>query len=407
MPLGPYGQDLYGVGEEAYPYALRSFSVRPGMQGPQVVLTWGQPSLPIAALEIRRKLGEYPRDMEDGTLVVREEGDPSSLSSFVDVSSTLLPDAEPGESQWWYYRAFTLPKAGALSSQFGDAAYKKFVFSGFGSRPTTDAIPTLGKMPLAYHVQNDGGGIAGLQIQTAPTSGGPWITVNSFGVGAGATARVEVASCLEYVRLRWAAGTGTLYAWMVVHNPPTWGTGQEMCAPALVFKTGKHMRAAIEGGHLPHVYLDYDVINATSVQESEGEDGEIFNFGEDGQARGHLWKFLCIMLAEFDRVDAYLRAVTQYAPDIDNMPEMLFAHVAHQLGYPLEQGERALDDLRAELFRVAGVWKAKGTSTLVLAACRQVFGLVPRVQEGAGRVFRVADPDLYGRVYDSNDSIGD
>ena len=88
------------------------------------------------------------------------------------------------------------------------------------------------------------------------------------------------------------------------------------------------------------------------------------------------------------------------------MPPQQFAHVALMLGYPLEVDLRNLEDVRAEIFRIAGVWKSKGTSNLVAAVCSQIFGVRPRVQEGAGRVLRCADPDLYDRVSPEDQQIG-
>ncbi len=400
MPLGPYGLDDYGVGVEHFPHALRNFSARPGMQGPQVILSWDAPSREIGGIEIRRKLGEYPVDLEDGTLVLRELEDPMGTTSCVDVDERLLPDAEPGDSRWWYYRAFVYPLHPSLSSQLDGTGSGTLTVVG----STSDALFVDGVNTTIY-LQHKAGAMAVVGIQVAPTSDGPWITRYIKMLNSGESDTQEITEPHRYIRVKSVAGGDFVY-WACPATRYSWVTSESLIAPVLVFKSGKHLAAALEGG-LPHVYLDYDLDTTAPVQEASGEDGEVFNLMADGTGQGHLWKFLNIYLAEFDRVDAYLRAIHKYLPDLSEMPPHTFAHVAQMLGYPLEEGGRNLESVRQEIARVAGVWKAKGTSQLILATCRHIFGIVPRVQEGAGRVFRVADPDLYDRIYAGNDSIGD
>lgn len=400
MPLGPYGLDAYGVGVEHFPHALQNFVARPGMQGPQVILSWDPPDEPIGGIEIRRKLGEYPVDLEDGTLVLRELENPMTTTSCVDVDERLLPDAEPGDSRWWYYRAFVYPLHPPLEDQLDGAATGLLTVVG-----TNSAAQFVDGLPTTIYLAHKAGAMAVISIQVAPTAEGPWITRYVKMLNSGDEDIQEINEPHRYIRVRSSAGGDFLY-WFNPASRYSWVTGAVLTAPALVFKTGKHLAAALEGG-LPHVYLDYDLDNAAPVHESEAEDGEVFNLMADGTNQGHLWKLLSIYLAEFDRVDAYLRATHKYLPDLSEMPPHVFAHVAQMLGYPLEEGGRNLEGIRQELARVAGIWKARGTSQLILVTCRQVFGVVPRVQEGAGRVFRVADPDLYDRIYAGNDNIGD
>ena len=409
MPTGPYGSDYYGDGVESFPAAPRAFAARPGLQGPQVVVSW-EPALdPIDKIMVRRKLGEYPRDVEDGDLVLLEEDDAGSVLQVVDLADALLPvDAEPGEGVWWYYRAFVWPAPLPLASQFAGLGSQRLVPSIISGFAASTPLDVQGLDPVTIYLESVAVAAASVVlIETAPEESGPWVTLDTVNLLAGES-QVRVATpALKFLRVK---NFGTSSAIVQVQFSPhveyDWLTGDALTAPCYVFKTGRHLAAALVC--LPEFYFSEDEAQQLQqLAEGPGQDGEYFNIGQDGASFGPLVRFLTIYLAEFDRVDAYLRSVREYLPDLDRMPPHLFAHVAAMLGYDLEIDGRNLNDVRNEIFRISGVWKLKGATRLIQATGAQILGVVPRVQEGAGRVFRVADPDLYGRVLGQSQMIAD
>ena len=400
MPIGPYGSDYYGDGVDSFPAAPRAFTARPGLQGPQVVVSWEAPINPFDKIMVRRKQSEYPRDIDDGDLVLLEEDDTADLLQCVDLAEALLPvDAEAGEGVWWYYRAFVQPAPLPLADQFAGLGKQTLIPSIFAGFALSVPIDVQDARSITIYLENTAvAADSAVQVETAPEYDGPWVVVDVFDVLAGTAETWTTSESMKFLRIR---DTGTSAAVLVVQFSVDlaigWLTSDALTVPCYAFKTGRHLAAALV--HLPEFYLtDDEAQGLQRLTEGPGEDGEYFNLERTGEALGPLTRFLGVYLAEFDRVDAYLRAVRAYTADIDQMPPHLFAHVATMLGYPLETDGRNLNEIRAEIFRISGVWKLKGTSKLIQATCEQIFGMVPRVQEGAGRVFRVADPDLYGRV---------
>lgn len=392
MPIGPYGADEYGHGQAYFPGCLHAFSVRPGVQGPQVVASWEVPEWPVDGIMIRRKLGEHPRTPDEGVLVLLEQGRPMDVTWASDVADDLLPtDAEPGEGRWWYYRAFVRPVPVPLEEQLAGLAAGELTLA----EPESQVWDVQDYLSATLYLEALGDDPVQVLVEGAPTRDGPWVPLSSTVVPSGERASVDVPPEACFVRARLTDGAAALY-WLCPQLEPAWLSNDALTGVVYVFRTGRHLEAVLAGA-LPEVYLARDgAQNLASVFEVQGPDGESWNLGEDGAARGHLWKFLSIYLAELDRVDAYLGAVRRYAADVDEMPPQEFLHVAQMLGYPLEVDRRDLLDVREEVFRIAGVWKAKGTARLIGAVCEQVLGVVPRVQEGAGRLIRVMDPDLLG-----------
>lgn len=400
MPLGPYGVDEYGHGQWEFPGCLRSFSARPGLQGPQVVLTWEAPVDPLQGVMIRRKVGECPRDAEDGVLVLQNIDNPNTLFNVTDLGDDLLAlDAEPGEGRWWYYQAFVQPAPLPLNVQLAERAVA-IILNVLRSTSAWDVQQTNG---ATIYMQPLWASPATVTVQVAPSDEGPWVDFDAAVVPFGEVATIFVPSAVNFVRAHLTDGAGARI-WISEQNDRVWLTSSALSAAVYVYKTGRHMRAAMEGG-LPELYWSRDGDqNTVPVFEVEGGDGEHLNLGATGEQRGHMWKLLSIYLEEFDRVDAYLGAIRRYVANIDEMPPQEFEHVAEMLGYPLEMDGRNWNDVREEIFRIAGVWKTKGTSRLTVALGSQIFGFIPRVQEGCGRVFRVADPDLYNlaRIIENN-----
>lgn len=405
-PIGPAGLDPFGNGPAAFPCAPPDLVARPGLQGPQVVLAWSAPAQPMSALMIRRKTGEHPRDVEDGVLVRLEVDDAPSVLSVADLAEDLLlADAEPGEGRWWYYRMFVRAAPIPLEDQFAGLAVKLLVPTMAVPAPATVAWDVQGRLPATVYLANEADDPSVARVQTAPEVGGPWVDLEVFNLAAGADATWASADLApKYLRVV-VTGAQTRASLSALWPQP-WLTGPSLTQSAYVFKTGRHLRAVVEEGHLEGFYFELDDLGPTrQTFEVEGPQGEVFNLGSDGRSRGFLWQFLNPYLFEFDRVDAYMRATARYGPDYDEMPPQQFAHVAAMLGYPLETDYRNLDDVRFEIARIASFWKSKGTTRLLQALLEQQLGFVPRVQEGAGRLFRVADPDLYG-AGDGSDSFG-
>lgn len=393
MPIGPYGQGAYGDGAEPFPGAIADFSARPGLQGPQVVLTWTNPEPAPRGIMIRRKLGEAPRDIEDGVLVFERTFNQVMPEGFADIAEDLLPlDAEAGNGRWWYYRAFVKPADLALDAQ--------------GAGTITEAVAN-GDFSTAQDVQYYSAFTVFVEntsetdptnafVYAAPELNGPWVEVGSVVLGPAESGRLEVSDSHKYVRTQVSGETANISVIRVL--PDLWLTYDALKSPVYVFKTGRHMAFVRKYG-LPELYFEVDAGQLQkSLTEVETADYEYFNLGETGVEYGPLQRFLMVYLAELDRVEAYLRAIFDYGADIDQMPPQEFEHVAALLGYDLEVSARDEFDVRAEIFRIAGIWKSKGTSALLEATGNQVFGFLPRVQEGPGRVFRVANPDLYANL---------
>lgn len=400
MPLGPYGADEYGHGQDYFPGCPRAFSARPGIQGPQVVLTWDVPTHPLASLIILRKVRECPRSPEDGVLVFEATEGLDTATSVVDLGDDLLPtDALEGEGRWWYYQAFVKLAPLPLVDQ-NDGTSKQLVLAMF---PASRGWDMQSFEQVSFYVEALGNDPVSVKMQGAPSRDGPWVDLDiTADVDAGAMGLMQAPPEANWVRVVLTAGVGA-YLYFTPRLESSWLTSASLSGAVYVYKSGRHMRAAVEGG-IPDLYMTRDEQqNTAPIFETPGSDGEVFNLGESGRGRGHLWKMLSIYLSEFDRVDAYLGAIRRYAADVDEMPAQEFIHVAEMLGYHLEVDGRNWNDVRSEIFRIAGVWKAKGTSRLIDAMCRQILGIVPRVQEGAGRVFRVADPTLYDAVPVNND----
>lgn len=404
MHFGPYGNDPYGDGGEAsFPAAPRGFAVRPGLQGPQAVATWEAAAQPLRALMLRRKLREFPRDVTDGELIMLDMISPDGAGECVDVGRDLLLEgAEEGDGRWWYYRLFTMPAPLPLDEQYAGLAVIDLTPTIANAIRVSSVWDVQDRRPVSIYLQS-GAGAAVAAVQTAAEVDGPWFTLVEYNLDPAEAVVWDSAGALKYLRVR--VTTAAVHVALCAALEPMWLTGPDLSRPCYVFRTGKHHRLAQEQ-LLPELYWDMDRKELqVPISETSPDDGEVFGMGEDGQDRGPLWRYMVVYLAELDRVHAYLRSLQPYLPNLDSMPPHLFAHVAHQLGYPLEVDGRNYAQVRDEMFRIAGTWKTKGTSANLRAACAQILGIRPRVQEGAGRVLRFADPDLYGVTLNQYENI--
>lgn len=394
MNVGPYGQDALEFANDAFTHALVDFSVRPGIEGPQAVLSWLPPVSPISRLMIRRKLEGYPLDVTDGVLVLDEVAAPNTITSAVDTGSDLLEfGAEMGAGRWWYYRAFVVPAPLALAEQQGFEAVQVIA-----ADLHTYAWDVQQYDRFTIRLENlRNVGDATVVIETSPERDGPWITLTTDELGAGEVAQQGFSVvAFNYVRVR--SDVTSVRASIITPWAQVWSTGMQVSRPCYVFRSGRHFHVAWNLGHLPQFYRVADAEQPKeTITESAGDDGELHALDIEQETSGPLQRFLRILLAEMDRVHAYLEAVRSWQTNPDEMPIDITQHVAYELGYAIEVGQRDLREVRAEMLRISGFWKTKGTVTLVESVCEQVLGCVVRVQTGAGRVLRVADPDLYDK----------
>lgn len=394
MDFGPYGQDPLEFAGDAFTHALVDFSVRPGIEGPQVVLSWSPPTSPISRLMIRRKLEGYPVDINDGVLVLDEVAAPNTITSAVDVGEDLLDaDAAMGAGRWWYYRAFVIPAPPALADQMGGEAVQSIVVPLYTTPWDVQAFDRFSV--TVWNAKLVGNTV--LTIETSPEREGPWLTLATDTLAPGESARHDFTD-VSYNFIRVSSDVMFAAASIITPWTPVWSTGLQVSRPCYVFRSGRHFHVAWNLGHLPQFYRVSDAAQPKeTIMESAGDDGELHALGIEQETSGPLQRFLRILLAEMDRVHAYLEAIKAWQSDPDEMPIDITQHVAFELGYPLEVGQRDLRSVRAEMLRIAGFWKTKGTVSLVESVCEQVLGCVVRVQTGAGRVMRVADPDLYDK----------
>ncbi len=78
------GEELWDILARTFPYSPLRFKCVPGLEGPQSVLTWSPPTKEVGRIIIRRKQREYPRDPDDGVLVLDDTYTPNSRTSYVD-----------------------------------------------------------------------------------------------------------------------------------------------------------------------------------------------------------------------------------------------------------------------------------------------------------------------------------
>lgn len=386
----------YGVlfGDNGFPFAPKDFAVRAGLEGPQAICTWAAADVPFARVMIRRKRREYPRHPRDGVLVA--DLPTSSGGAAIDIATDLLPaDAEPGDAQWWYYRAFVLQAAIPTAARFGGRG-RQDVASAFGVEAASLGVDVQAYDRMAIVAQNAGATHnLFVWLESAPTEDGPWTEVRPIQVIAPGAAKAFELTNISYKYIRAVATGEPATVWFEAPWAPVWNTGATLSRPCLVYKSGKHEALAYERGHLPEFYITADaqqphIYTSTTIAPY----GELFSLGKVEVPEPPLRRFLRVLFAELDRTDAYLKSVRSFDHSISEMPEALLSHVAYELGWSIDP-TRPLEDIRQELLRLPGVWKSKGTTRQLERVVQQFLGVVPHVQETQGQLVRFADPDLF------------
>lgn len=399
MEYGPAGLEPYGLEPGAFPYELRDFSVRPGLEGPQVVCTWTPPLQPLSRLMIRRKVGEYPRHPSDGVLVLDTMADPNSRTTAVDMGEDLL--TEGYAQRWWYYRAFVKPAPLPLADQF-DGRGLQTLEQDDPDIALLEPIDVQRYRNITILAQNLDADEAQVYISTAPELTGPWHALVSNDPVAADTTSSWVYTDASFKYLRVAATARHLVVSTIVNRVSEWSTSFSMSQPCLVYRTGRHINLTFDGDHLPKLFTNADeTVTQAYLAETTDTNGESFMLGRDHDPRGFLYRMLYVFMLELDRSHAYFEAMTAFNSDLDEAPEALLQHIAFELGWQVDMTQ-PLNDIREELFRLAGMWKARGTSHLFGMVGAQQLGVVPRIQEGAGLVLRMANPKLFPRTFNTD-----
>lgn len=393
---------MFPLGAATDDHILVDFDVQPGIEGPQVVCTWALPTGELVELMLRRKQREYPRDISDGVELLHENTGLVSKTSLIDRGADLLAvNAVPGDSRWWYVRAWARPELPELALQFAGAAYTLIEDLAAFDAATTPALDLQQYPTFQVYVQNTGGKDLSVSVQSAPEDDDAlWTAVSSAEVllsGDTYTFDFSEAS-YKYVRARvtpTVAGPVDAKIWFTVNRQAGFFTSVDMQKPVLAYKTGRHA-AHINDLALPELYLHIDRASEQALGLQLGVDatGEYFKLDEGSEPQGPMVRFLKIFTYELDRIHAYIEAIQQYSTDLDHMPPDVLQHVAFALGWSLEENS-PFKRQRQELFAAAGFWKSKGSIALLKAVVLQVLNLVPRVQPGYGLISRAADPDLF------------
>jgi len=369
---------------------LRDFSARPGLEGPQVVVSWSAPADPVQRIRVVRQVGRYPRTPWDGVEIFDASTGIAEAVTVLDVADDLVGDPAQGAGRWWYYRAFILPAPLPLAAQPG---MLQELLDGAEHVPVdVQEFGTIGIRVLSLRDADD----IVATLLTAPTADGPWIVSQGMTVPPGEERYFEMPGAggnhYKWVRVSLDLSDARVAITPVIVQ--AWCTSLELSQACYAFRTGRHLRLAWELGHLPKLYLTADA-DQGSMLLFEGEAaGELRHLGENGHDRGPLYRFLRMLLLELDRVQAYQQALCSWTTHPEEMPRDVLQHITTELGFAAEM-EQDLEQSREQLFRIAGMWKRKGTVGLLESVCEQVLGCAVRVQTGAGRVFRVADPSLF------------
>jgi len=386
-----------GDGSPPTSYALTDFAVRAGLEGPQVICTWAKPVDPIFGYRLVRKQGEFPRDEDDGVVVVENLVNPNVLEIFADRGTDLLPaSAVEGDGAWWYYAAFTKQTEPPIALQFGGLAQQ--VLAG-GSPQITVPLNLEAYDTYDITVENFDGVLRRAEVQVSPFWAGPYITVATQDFAGASHTFNFAAVAYKYVRVK----VSDLAVNPVISARVTfdityvypWVTHYTMQQAVLVFKTGRHMKAVWDGNHWVDLYKLRDNQQIQYLtQTSTSALVEAFNLGRTTDGRGALYRYLWILFLELDRVHAYLKAALDYESDLYSCPMERLEHIAFNLGWQLDMND-PVGDMRAELARLPAVWKRRGTPALIELLVLHELGVLPRVQEGSGLVATFADPDLY------------
>jgi hypothetical protein len=340
----------------------------------------------------------------------------------------LLQAPQTSDSNWWYYRIFVQPELVEVGDQFAGAGAQvladiefenntQYLGSTFidiqtcpnltvvvengSNQPLNFVLYTVPELPGgqdrltdAAHIQND------YEIEEArrnvPAGESVLISLSDLSLKY-----ISALGLVENLDAEGDLDEGEIKVHFIVNKLIHWQSNSYLSRPCLVYKTGRHKELIWDRGHLPSVYTGLDehpdgppkqALPHENITRLEGQ--ERINLYEQQREQGPLYRFLKLFELELDRNTHYLRAMVEFNANIYEAPRELLGHIAYELGWEVDL-DRPLIEVRFELMRLAGLYKAKGSTRLYEAMSAQQTRVFPRVQEGPGMVARAANPDVF------------
>lgn len=339
----------------------------------------------------------------------------------------LLQGPQTSDSNWWYYRVFVQPELVDIKDQFAGQGTQTMADIEFANNTQYLGTTFIDIQPyrnLTVVVENGSNQPLNFVLYTVPELPGTnrlnqaaliqsdyELEESRRNVPAGESVLISLAD----LSLKYISGLGTvenlalegdlndeaIKVHFIVNKKIHWQSNSYLSRPCLVYKTGRHQEVVWYQGHLPSVYVEEDervggppkqALPHTNVSRLGKE--ERVNLHESQETQGPLYRFLKLFNLELDRTHHYLRALAEFNSDIFEAPREVLGHIAYELGWEVDL-DRPLVEVRLEIMRLAGMYKAKGTTRLYEAISAQQTRVFPRVQEGPGMVARAANPDRF------------
>lgn len=387
MPFnwGFFGSDQGTLGS----LAPSDFVVEPGMEGPQIVCRWTPTSVPIEEIIIRRREDEFPIDETDGIEIISDSFTQQTRVLASDASTGLLEDpaADPGEEvKWWYVRMFVKP---APPAAFGEDGIQ-LVDDGDDS----NSIVITEFTGMTIDIDNLGGVNLTAQAQES-VDNIVWFNVGPATVVAGGGSGSIVLAGLANNWLR-VGITGADSRLTFTPTPLTlpYLSADDLSGFVLVYKTGRNATLMFE--NIAAFYEQHDQLQDSQVilnQTTSSDNSiEISQIGFSNERKGPLSRMFTVLGLELDRQHAYRKAMQAYS-DIAQAPD----YVLNAIGYEQHTSTTSLTlrARRAELFRIASIYKRKGSMETMLQIANQVLGYTPIVVEGRERMLLFANPEQF------------
>lgn len=295
---------------------LTNFATRPGIEGPQIVVTWDLPIDPGASeLKIRKRRYTYPTDYTDGSEVLHD----------TTMTKTSVVDYGILTNVIWCYQGFTkytctVPWADTTSYVVGDRI-----------------IPII---PNGYFYECTTAGTSDSGEPTWPTTIGDTIDDDTV-------------------------------VWETKNINPGWETGG-ITSRASDFTWDSEYMTHVLFGLLPSLYRSKDAETdqvALTVETDSDDDGERRAYHEDGAVeRGQLERFLMIFGSVASRIKGAIDFMAQLI-NPDECPPKYLPRLASVLGVTID-GTLPVDAQRATIRNAVAVHRQSGTESGLERALR-------------------------------------